>query len=221
MQGVKAPQTGAPSDLTALVETERSGDATLISYLTDFEVGGVYLALQTSEPVSRTSIVSLNENMNVRLLTTDTEVRVFIYSMDGGRMPAGGHDLISIAGFSGFEIRSVDLADADGRTAAVSLAPSVDQLPDGFVLHQNYPNPFNPETHIEFDLATPSDVRLIVYDLLGREVTTLLDATLDAGRHGAVWNGRDAHGRAVASGVYFCRLETETGAFSRKMMLMK
>jgi len=221
MQGVKAPGPAATNGPEALVATERRGDAAIVSYETDFEVGGVYLALRTSEPVNPRSIVALNDNMDIQVAATDTEVRLFVYSMSGERLPSGGHDLVSIAGPSELRIESVDLADADGHTAAVRFAPGSAQLPAGFALDQNYPNPFNPVTHIEFDLAAPSDVRLTVYDLLGREVTTLLDARCESGRHGVEWNGRDADGRAVASGVYLYRLETESGALSRKMILMK
>jgi hypothetical protein len=221
MEGAKVSRPAGPRDLIASVEADRKPDATVISYSTDFEVGGVYLALRTSEPVSRESVKSLNESMELRLVTTDSEVRLFIYSRDGATMPAGSNDLISISGLSDFAISSVDLAGADGRTASVSFAASGASIPSGFVLHQNYPNPFNPETHIAFDLSAASDVRLTVYDLLGREITTLLDDRFEAGRHDAVWTGRDRQGQTVASGVYFYRLSTEYGSFGRKMILMK
>lgn len=73
-------------------------------------------------------------------------------------------------------------------------------LPQTFTLHQNYPNPFNPSTQIKFDLPTPGNVLLKVYDVLGREVTTLVEGFHEAGHHAAMW---DAAGHA--SGVYFVR----------------
>ncbi len=221
MEGAKVSRPTVPHDLLATVETDqRDGDA-VISYHTDFEVGGVFLTLRTSEPVRRERIRNLNEDMDVRILTTDSEVRVFIYSMNSAKMPPGSHDFLSVSGLSDFEITSVDLAGADGRTAAVSFAPTGKAVPEGFTLHQNYPNPFNPETHIDFDLLAGTDVRLTVYDLLGREVATLLDRRLNAGHHSVTWAGHDQYGHSVASGVYFYRLRTESGAFARKMMLMK
>ena len=221
MEGAKVSRPTVPYDLFATVETDRRESDAVISYHTDFEVGGVLLTLRTSEPVSRESIRNLHENMDVRILTTDSEVRVFIYSMNGAKMPPGSHNLLSVSGLSEFEISSIDLAGADGRTAAVSFGPTGKVVPEGFTLHQNYPNPFNPETCIDFDLSATTDVRLTVYDLLGREVTTLIDSRLDAGRHSVTWAGRDEYGHSVASGVYFYRLRTESGAFARKMMLMK
>lgn len=93
--------------------------------------------------------------------------------------------------------------------------------PAQLALHPNYPNPFNPETTIAFELPVRSNVELAVYDLQGREVAVLLDGTLDAGRHSQVWNGRDASGRLVASGVYYYQLRSEEQNLIRKMSLVK
>jgi len=88
-------------------------------------------------------------------------------------------------------------------------------------LGQNYPNPFNPTTTIPFVLAEETDVRLSVFDARGRLVQVLVDRSFPAGANDAVWNGRDSKGNPVASGVYFCRLETPGTAQTRKLMLLK
>jgi flagellar hook assembly protein FlgD len=80
-----------------------------------------------------------------------------------------------------------------------------------FVLHQARPNPFASGTRIAFDTAQPGPVRVVVYDVRGRLVTTLLDQSLSAGSHTVQWEGRDAAGRTVASGAYFCRLSSPEG----------
>ena len=85
----------------------------------------------------------------------------------------------------------------------------------------NYPNPFNPSTQISFDLPVQSRVRLEVFNILGRRVVVLVEATLPAGSHEAVWDGRNAGGSAVSSGVYLYRLTTEQWTQSRKMLLLK
>ncbi|MGH1363148.1 MAG: choice-of-anchor D domain-containing protein [Calditrichia bacterium] len=95
-----------------------------------------------------------------------------------------------------------------------------------FALQQNYPNPFNPETRITFDLPQRSNVELIVYDLLGREVQTLKSESLPAGHHQATWNGRDNSGKPQSSGVYVYQLQYETadgqrGMLSEKMIMIK
>jgi len=88
-------------------------------------------------------------------------------------------------------------------------------------LHQNYPNPFNPSTVIAFDLAGRGNVRVEIYDVLGRRIATVADGAFEAGRHRVVWDGRNDLGRAVASGVYIYRLETSAGRDSRKMILAR
>ncbi len=88
-------------------------------------------------------------------------------------------------------------------------------------LRGNYPNPFNPETTIVFSLASASATRLSIYNLKGQKVADLLNDTLSAGEHRMVWNGRDARGQSVSSGIYFVRLQTKDGNFSHKLMLMK
>jgi hypothetical protein len=78
---------------------------------------------------------------------------------------------------------------------------------DRFHLHSNYPNPFNPSTSIRFDLASAGRVRIAVYDLAGRLVRVLLEASRTAGEHAVRWNGLDAFGKPVPSGIYVCRME--------------
>jgi len=84
-----------------------------------------------------------------------------------------------------------------------------------------YPNPFNPSTRVTFSLAATQAVRLAVYDLQGNRVRTLVDEERPAGRHEAVWDGRDTDGRGVASGVYMARLVSGGVSEMRKMILLK
>ncbi|HSG99426.1 MAG TPA: T9SS type A sorting domain-containing protein [candidate division Zixibacteria bacterium] len=94
-------------------------------------------------------------------------------------------------------------------------------LPERTEVFGNFPNPFNPSTQISFALANPGVVRLTVYNLLGQVVTTLVDREFRAGTHTVRWNGRDAHGSAVSSGVYLYRFEADGVVANRKMMLVK
>ncbi len=91
----------------------------------------------------------------------------------------------------------------------------------GFHLLQNYPNPFNPETLIPFSLAEKSRVSLKIYNVLGREVRTLLDSPLQAGLHEIKWNGRDNSGNAAAGGVYFVRITAKNFTTVRKAVLLR
>ena len=88
-------------------------------------------------------------------------------------------------------------------------------------LAQNYPNPFNPKTTIEYTLASRADVGVGIYDAAGTLVVRLDEGAREPGTHHVEWDGRDAHGKAVGSGVYFYRLEGVKGIAPRKMVLLK
>ncbi len=89
-------------------------------------------------------------------------------------------------------------------------------------LEQNYPNPFNPQTTIAFSLKERARVTIVVYNVAGERVATLLDDTRAAGSYADVrWDGRDASGSPAASGVYFYRLTTNEFEQTRKMVLLK
>ncbi len=101
-----------------------------------------------------------------------------------------------------------------------------DSVPNSFALYGNYPNPFNPETTISFDVPFASSVSIIVYDVLGREVTTLLNEVKKSGSHTVVWNGRTNYSEIASSGVYFLRMQAtaKNGASytnTQKMLLLK
>ncbi|MFQ5603861.1 MAG: penicillin acylase family protein [bacterium] len=106
-----------------------------------------------------------------------------------------------------------------GPSLAVSVEPD-DQSPRAFTLHQNYPNPFNPVTTIQFALPQPSLVTLKLFDVLGREITTLVDEALEAGVHKINLDAKD-----LASGVYFYRIQAEVSGNAfvqvKKLMLLK
>jgi len=109
----------------------------------------------------------------------------------------------------------------------IGISKNSEQVPIKFALYQNYPNPFNPVTKIKFDVPSnvkseTTNVKLVIFDILGREVTTLLDKKLQPGSYKTVWDGSN-----FASGVYFYKLSVgnEQGepVFSetKKMILIK
>lgn len=95
------------------------------------------------------------------------------------------------------------------------------RLPGTFELSQNYPNPFNPSTEIRFSLAKPADVRLEIYDIMGRVVATLIQEPMTAGYHKVAWEGKNNTGQAVSSGVYFYRLTAGQFVATKKMVVIK
>ena len=102
-----------------------------------------------------------------------------------------------------------------------SVDPPVTNVPSNFELLQNYPNPFNPETRITYHLPTECDVRLAVYNTLGREVRLLDEGRKSAGVHTIAWDGFDRLGQKVPTGLYIYRLQAGSRIFYRKMMLIQ
>ena len=95
-------------------------------------------------------------------------------------------------------------------------------LPKKFALGNNFPNPFNSVTTIPVDVPSPSNITLIVYDMLGREVTTLYSGAIEPGRHFFIWNSKDENGNPVSTGTYICRLNNRSGILlSTKITLLK
>ena len=109
------------------------------------------------------------------------------------------------------------------------LGTSVDEdtqfgvVPNSMMLRQNYPNPFNPETSITFDIPAnhPSDIRLEIFDLLGRKVRTLASGRYAPGTYSVTWNATDDAGLRVASGIYVYRLSSPSRSVTKKMLLIQ
>ena len=105
-----------------------------------------------------------------------------------------------------------------GFVTGVSDNPNV---PTEFALDQNFPNPFNPSTQIRFTIPHEGQVKLSVFDLLGREIRVMLHSSLTAGSHTLAWDGRDASGVSAPSGVYFYRLTHGDRQVTRKLLLLR
>jgi hypothetical protein len=113
--------------------------------------------------------------------------------------------------------------NAEGLRIVLRPGDATDRVQGGpgYFLQQNAPNPFNPETQISYAISMAGRVRLIVYNMLGQAVRTLVDEGQAAGRHVARWDGRDDTGRTLASGVYIYRIEADNFKAVRRMMLLK
>ncbi len=117
-------------------------------------------------------------------------------------------------------VDDIEVLGFGDMTEAAAGGPWV-RKPASLVLTQNVPNPFNPETMISFGLPNAATVDLSIYNIRGQRVRQLLDGRLPAGFHSARWDGRDANGLRVSSGVYFYRLSTPEGCLTRRMTLIK
>lgn len=124
---------------------------------------------------------------------------------------------------SDFQVSESVLIGVDGAVDMLTHVEIGDltPLPERFGLEQNTPNPFNPSTAIGYQLAEAGDVRLAIYNLLGQEVRVLVSQRQVEGSFTATWDGRDAQGRRVASGIYLYRIQADGFSAVKRMLLLK
>ena len=124
---------------------------------------------------------------------------------------------------------SVNSNDPDQGSVIIPLSLTVNGmsseqealLPQEFALHQNYPNPFNPVTRIRYDLPENSMVNITVYDMLGREVKTLVNQVQDAGFKSIMWDATNYYGKSVSAGIYLYQIQSGGFIQTEKMVLLK
>jgi len=118
-----------------------------------------------------------------------------------------------------YRLRQIDF---DGKEELSSVVMVIcPAAPATARLHQNYPNPFNPSTEIAVDMTDQGNIRLEVYDLMGRMISLLANGSYPAGTHRFNWRGIGANGAPLPAGVYTCRLITDSGSEMRRMVLAR
>ncbi len=114
---------------------------------------------------------------------------------------------------------AVDLAH---HTSVMGIKDNlINYTPSDFQLYQNYPNPFNPSTDIRFYIPIQTNVKLKIYDVLGRLVAKLIDDVKRPGTYNIMWYGKNLHDQRLSSGIYFYRLETDKFIQTKKLVLLK
>ncbi len=136
-------------------------------------------------------------------------------------------DLVSSASVTNLSTTSLLIVVYGAYPVPTDVKPQK-EVPQGFTLSQNYPNPFNPETRIEFSNEKESMVSIAVYNVLGKEITRLINSEMSPGFHSVVWNGQNQEGVTVPSGIYYLRMiatqsNSQSTPFvaSQKMLFMK
>lgn len=109
----------------------------------------------------------------------------------------------------------------ESSNTSIKSTAEKNQTPDHFEVRQNYPNPFNAMTTIEYDLPEGAEVYVVVYNILGHRVRTLMNELKRAGRHKLEWNGITNNGDEAASGIYFYVLLADENYSTGKMLLLK
>jgi hypothetical protein len=128
-----------------------------------------------------------------------------------------GYGIIDI-----WEAMNVDSLFIDGiMTPIDKLLEDNPSIPENFSLYQNYPNPFNSSTTIEYDLKQNSHVEIKIYDILGKEIITLVNNLESPGKKSITWDGIDKTGNPVSTGVYIYNLILGDKSYTKKMLLIK
>jgi len=201
----------APLELNGGAEMNERNEGALV------RLTGYYLANPAAWPAA-------NKNATLQFIRARDTVLVFIdkeTDIDGSPAPQGYWAITgvidqyttSVPPNNKYEIRPRSLGDL---TQMTGIARGSEELPASYALQQNYPNPFNPVTTIEFAAPAAGEVRLKVYDLLGKEVASVFEGRLEAGFHRFSFDGS-----RLSSGVYFYRVEAGGYTELKKMTLIK
>ncbi|MFL2983244.1 MAG: c-type cytochrome domain-containing protein [Candidatus Neomarinimicrobiota bacterium] len=148
-------------------------------------------------------------------------------TMEGDNMMSTfveGQELDQIMGIFNYSFGTykVQIRDVGDLGQMVGVEDDVKVNPYDYALHDNFPNPFNPETQIRFSIGAQENIKLIVYDVMGRQVRTLIDGNAyDSGFHVVNWNGLDDKGQRVPSGLYIYRIKAGSYIADKKMLLVK
>lgn len=148
-------------------------------------------------------------NPQLRRDTSQAVTRSYLHLAS---QPTGGRSMY--ASFGDFYLRAY--VSPSGGT--ITPPP---QIPGQFALYPNFPNPFNAGTTIPFDVPEVGPVRILVFDVLGREIRVLRNEVMAPQGYLVVWDGKNASGVPVPSGVYFCRLQARGFSQTRKMLLLR
>jgi hypothetical protein len=175
------------------------------------------IALTNSEGIWVLNLGNLKSPASNNVLPYKMGDTIFL-QLQGGSNGVGA-DTIVISGTSpqSCGVQEIGISTQVDET----IEPPTELLPDHYYLSPNYPNPFNASTMIKFGLPIAGHVELSIYNILGKKVITLLDQDYQAGNHGVIWNGQNATGQPVSSGIYFFRLKSGEFIQIRKLLLLK
>ena len=211
-----------------------------VMYKSDVDIAAVQLEIRFDpEEVAllEPALTPRTEGLTIYSSSNEGIQKIGILNLSGEHcISAGTGAVVTLRGkasdLSSLEITRALLVDRDAHKIPVNIVPEMKKseedfiaekssVPQDFSLWQNYPNPFNPETEIKYALPQDCDVKLIIYNILGKKVKVLLNKHQIAGFKTVHWDGKDEKGDKVASGVYFYRLEADKFSEVRKMLLVK
>ena len=204
--------------LGGLLSSMESSGGQTVAYLNDNT-----LRLTSDRPITGLQLI-LNQNLPVSNLTnlnmSSHDGRVVLYTTTGEVLQGENIPLLALR--SDAVIEDIILVDNHGeRISTVLKVIEGDMVPDEFKIHQNYPNPFNPATLVKVDVNKPMNVMVSVYDVMGREISVLVNEQLHPGYHQFIWDGTDNRGMKAGSGLYFIMVQTPEITRTMKATLLR
>lgn len=209
------PKPGPAADDLS-IKTQLQTDQMVVTYTATTEMGAVWMRFQVDGTIGTPTLGAGAEGMEIKYGLNGTELNVLVYDLGSDAIRSGEHSLVTIPVSGNMTLVEVDAADFDGNMVNLSIR----ELPSKFGLKQNYPNPFNPSTTIELALPVASEYNVAIYNVAGQLIRTYSGYS-GAGVVKIEWDGRDASGSQVASGMYFYKANASDFAATKKMLLMK
>ncbi len=187
--------------------------------ITDALFGPINLSLEPGQKYTNT----ITQNI------PPVDLAGFTYRCVTGKIPAefGSDEFQVTVSFAPQNAKVANSASIDNwdafETPRIQSAENVanEFVPENFSIEQNYPNPFNPSTTISYSLPVSAQTLIVVYDLQGRTIRELINQPESAGQKSVQWDGKNATGNAVASGLYLYRIQSGSFTQTRKMLLVK
>jgi len=198
------------------IRTQVIGDQMTVGYTAENAVGAVYMRFEFTGSVGAPTLGDGASGMDVMSSINGNELNVLVYNIGEQAINAGEHVLMTVPVTGDIKLTEIDAADFYGNV----LSSTSRILPTRFDLAQNYPNPFNPSTKINLALPVASEYTVAIYNVAGQLIRAY-DGYANAGVVSIEWDGKDASGSQVASGVYFYKAQAGKYSATKKMLLMK
>ncbi len=188
-----------------------------VRYTSGINAGAALMVFDINGTVGTPVLGDGARGMDVKSGINGNEMRVLVYNIGSASITAGTDNvLLSIPVEGSMTLRTIEVADFFGSAMNVSTR----ELPSRYDVAQNYPNPFNPTTKIEMALPVAGEFNLAIYNVAGQLVRAY-SGSAPAGVKTIEWDGKDASGSQVASGMYFYKATVGNFTATKKMILMK
>ncbi|MCK5126272.1 MAG: S8 family serine peptidase [candidate division Zixibacteria bacterium] len=205
--------------IEASITEKYDGNTTTIMLNSEIDLQGLELRINCDEGAT---ITNLTPDLQLFASETDGQRQIgLLDTKNNGYLATGLNSVIKVTGKA--QITEAIGVNKEGTGVGIKIknAEKEAMLPTAFALHDCYPNPFNPVTTISYDLQDAVNVKLVVYNVIGQRVATLVNEYQAAGSYQVDWNSRNKSGQTVASGIYVYRLTAGEFVETKRMMLLK